>query len=54
MEVLLRRQLRQSQTDEYVSMKGTTSNKGWHQKWFYLRSDTDAPLPHTPASTSTQ
>jgi hypothetical protein len=26
-------------------MKGTTSNKGWHQKWFYLRSDTDAPLP---------
>ena len=26
-------------------MKGTSSNKGWHQKWFYLRSDADAPLP---------
>jgi hypothetical protein len=26
-------------------MKGTLSNKGWHQKWFYLRSDADAPLP---------
>jgi hypothetical protein len=38
-------QLCQSQADEYVSMKGTSSNKGWHQKWFYLRSDADAPLP---------
>jgi hypothetical protein len=26
-------------------MKGTSSNKGWHQRWFYLRSNTDAPLP---------
>jgi hypothetical protein len=26
-------------------MKGTSSNMGWHQKWFYLRSDADAPLP---------
>jgi hypothetical protein len=37
-------QLRQSWVDKYVSMKGMTSNKGWHQKWFYLRSDADAPL----------
>jgi hypothetical protein len=47
-------QLRQSWVDEYVSMKETTSNKWWHQKWFYLRSDVDAPCPCTPASTSTQ
>jgi hypothetical protein len=21
------------------------SNKGWHKQWFYLKNDTDAPLP---------
>jgi hypothetical protein len=26
-------------------MKGSSSNKGWHQQWFYLRSDVDVPLP---------
>jgi hypothetical protein len=26
-------------------MKGLSSNKGWHQRWFYLRSDADTPLP---------
>jgi hypothetical protein len=26
-------------------MKGSSSNKGWHQRWFYLRSDADTPLP---------
>jgi hypothetical protein len=26
-------------------MKGSSSNKGWHQRWLYLRSDADAPLP---------
>jgi hypothetical protein len=26
-------------------MKGSSSNKGWHQRWFYLRSDADVPLP---------
>jgi hypothetical protein len=26
-------------------MKGSSSNKGWHQRWFYLRSNADAPLP---------
>jgi hypothetical protein len=26
-------------------MKGTSSNKGWHQRWFYLRSDANVPLP---------
>jgi hypothetical protein len=26
-------------------MKGSSSNKRWHQQWLYLRSDVDAPLP---------
>jgi hypothetical protein len=26
-------------------MKGSSSNKGWHQRWFYLRSDANMPLP---------
>jgi hypothetical protein len=26
-------------------MKGVSSNKGWHQKWFYLKNHDDAPLP---------
>jgi hypothetical protein len=38
-------QLCQSGVDGYITMKGSSSNKGWHQRWFYLRSDTDAPLP---------
>jgi hypothetical protein len=38
-------QLRQSWADGYISMKGSLSNKGWHQRWFYLRSNADAPLP---------
>jgi hypothetical protein len=38
-------QLRQSQEDGYISMKGSSSNNEWHQRWFYLRSDADTPLP---------
>jgi hypothetical protein len=38
-------QLRQSWVDGYITMNGSSSNKGWHQRWFYLRSDADAPLP---------
>jgi hypothetical protein len=38
-------QLCQSQVDGYIAMRGSSSNKGWHQQWFYLRSDADAPLP---------
>jgi hypothetical protein len=38
-------QLRQSWADGYIAMKGSSSNKGWHQWWFYLRSDANAPLP---------
>jgi hypothetical protein len=38
-------QLRRSRADGYIAMKGSSSNKGWHQRWFYLRSDADTPLP---------
>jgi hypothetical protein len=38
-------QLLQSRADGYIAMKGSSSNKGWHKRWFYLRSDADAPLP---------
>jgi hypothetical protein len=38
-------QLCQSQADRYIAMKGSSSNKGWHQRWFYLRSNANAPLP---------
>jgi hypothetical protein len=31
--------------DEYISMKGSSSNNRWHQRWFYLRSNADMPLP---------
>ena len=38
-------QIRQSRMSQYIPMKGSSSHKGWHLKWFYLRSDPDAPLP---------
>jgi hypothetical protein len=38
-------QIRQSRADEYITTKESSSSKGWHQRWFYLRSDADAPLP---------
>jgi hypothetical protein len=37
--------LRQRWADEYIIMKGSSSNKGWHQWWFYLRSDANMSLP---------
>ena len=30
---------------EYLSMRLTTSNKGWHLHWFYVKNDVAAPLP---------
>ena len=26
-------------------MRLSTSNKGWHSQWFYLKNDAAAPLP---------
>jgi hypothetical protein len=36
--------LRGNRVAQYMSLSLTTSNKGWHKQWFYLRNDTAAPL----------
>ena len=38
-------QLRNNQVNEYPSMRLSTSNKGWHSHWFYIKNDAVAPLP---------
>ena len=38
-------QLRNNQVNEYPPMLLSTSNKGWHSHWFYVRNDAAAPLP---------
>lgn len=38
-------QLRSYRAAEYITIKAAPSHKGWHQKWFYVRSYPDAPLP---------
>ena len=30
---------------EYMPCQLSTSNKGWHSHWFYLKDDPTAPLP---------
>ena len=37
--------LRNNQVNEYPSMRLSTSNKGWHSHWFYIKDNTAAPLP---------
>ena len=36
--------LRNNRADAYPSMRLSTSNKGWHSQWFYVKDDTAAPL----------
>ena len=38
-------QLWNNRVDEYPSMRLSTSNKGWHSHWFYLKNDAAALLP---------
>ena len=37
-------QLRNNWVSEYPLMRLSTSNKGWHSQWFYLKNDVVAPL----------
>ena len=37
--------LRGSRASEYMSIRLSKSNKGWHKLWFYLRNDAAGPLP---------
>ena len=34
-----------NRVNEYPSMRLSTSNKGWHSHWFYVKDDAVAPLP---------
>ena len=38
-------QLRNNHVNEYPPMRLSTSNKGWHSHWFYVKNDAAAPLP---------
>ena len=38
-------QLWNNRVDEYPPMRLSTSNKGWHSQWFYLKNDAAAALP---------
>ena len=37
-------QLRNNRVGEYPSMLLSTSNKGWHLHWFYLKNNAAVPL----------
>ena len=37
-------QLQNNRVGEYPSMQLSTSNKGWHSQWFYLKNNAVAPL----------
>ena len=38
-------QLRNNWVNEYLLMHLSTSNKGWHSHWFYVKDDAATPLP---------
>ena len=38
-------QLRNNYINEYPPMRLSTSNKGWHLHWFYVKNNAAAPLP---------
>ena len=38
-------QLRNNRVSEYPSMHLSTSNKGWHSHWFYVKNNAATPLP---------
>ena len=37
-------QLRNNRVSEYPPMRLSTSNKGWHLYWFYIKNNIAAPL----------
>ena len=36
--------LQNNQVGDYPAMRLSTSNKGWHSHWFYLKNNAAAPL----------
>jgi hypothetical protein len=37
--------MKQGLGDDYISVTLTSSNSGWHKRWFYLRNDPEFALP---------
>ena len=44
--------LRNNRVNEYPSMRLSTSNKGWHSHWFYVKNDIAAPCQRSPDASS--
>ena len=44
--------LRHTRSRDYLLMRLSTSNKGWHSQWFYVRDDVSAPCRCTPGASS--
>ena len=44
--------LRNNRVNEYPSMRLSTSNKGWHSHWFYVKDDVAAPCWRSPGTSS--
>ena len=42
--------LQNNRVGEYPSMRLSTSNKGWHLHWFYLKNDIAAPCRSSPGA----
>lgn len=42
--------LRNNQAGEYMTLKLSSSNKGWHRQWFYLKNDAAAPSRSSPSA----
>ena len=36
--------LHNNRANDYLLMRLSTSNKGWHSQWFYVKDDVAAPL----------
>ena len=45
-------QLRNNHVNEYPSMRLSTSNKGWHSHWFYVKNDVATPCQSSPGASS--
>lgn len=44
--------LRHTKADEYMSIRLSTSSKGWHSSWFYIKNDAAAPCWSTQGAWS--
>ena len=45
-------QLHNNRVSEYLPMRLSTSNKGWHSHWFYIKNDVATPCKNPPGASS--